>query len=356
MLALLFCYSLSHLLLYFYIKSGYLYCRMNNGSEKETTTTGIKLDKESFNSKLQVSNSQDVNYLIATWKKKSEEVKSFDAVKAIIKSKSEYIQISELVRKYILSRPKLSYGSMEKYHGFISVIKSFRDVPIDTINNEFGILFYNHCLKTMKESSAAQRLKQLKMFLKYANEIDLLNKTPIKFSPKVKKKEIVYLTSSELKILKEKDLHARLDVIRDIFLFQCYTGMEYSRVATLKPEMIKDGFIYTVRKKTGKQARVFLSNSAKELINKYAGSEFCFPVRSNVKSNAYLKEIQDICGFDKVLHTHLARHTFATLLLSKGVSVEVAASQMGISVGMMMKRYGVIREDRVASEMKDIDF
>ena len=144
-----------------------------------------------------------------------------------------------------------------------------------------------------------------------------------------------------------------------MFVFCCYTGLEYSRVQTLTPDQIKsDGqrfWIESVRKKTGKYANPRLLPVALELIEKYKGSAKCFPVRSNVKMNAYLKEIADICGIEKRLHTHLARHTFATTIcLANGVSAEATAQMMGITLTMLLKKYGKIIDQRVWDDTDEL--
>ena len=126
--------------------------------------------------------------------------------------------------------------------------------------------------------------------------------------------------------LRNKDVHFdRLRLVKDIFVFCCYTGLAYVDVPNLKREEIVVGidnklWINTERQKTTSETRLPLLPEALEILHRYKdrprciNDGFALPVLTNQKMNAYLKEIADICELTKNLTFHIARHTFATLL------------------------------------------
>lgn len=347
---------------YFYLRSGVLYARISKGQSKSTISTNIRLDKSKFLQKEQLSKDVEVNIKIADWLNRSKDVVSVRAMIDIINNPQDLIRLCDLIKMYNRSNPHLSLGSLEKYNAIHDIIKKYDNRIVDDIDNKYAIDFFNHCRTWMEQNSAINRLKQLKMFMQFAVDIDLIIKNPIIFAPKKEKKPIIYLTQEELNTLEKKDLNTRLDVIRDIFVFCCYTGMEYSRVFALKHDQIRNQddriYIESIRKKTkkhGKYANVRLLPVPLRLIDKYKGEEKIFPVKSNTKMNEYLKEIGAICDIEKVLHTHLARHTFATTVcLANGLSPASTSKQMGISIVRLMESYGEIINSRVMEETDEI--
>ena len=137
-----------------------------------------------------------------------------------------------------------------------------------------------------------------------------------------------YLTEDEIKIiLKKKMVSERLEQVRDVFIFSCFSGLAYVDVANLKEDNIRKSFdgnlwIITKRQKTNTDVNVPLLDIPKMILEKYKGklpNGKVLPIISNQKLNAYLKEIADVCGIKKNLTFHLARHTFATTTtLAKG--------------------------------------
>jgi site-specific recombinase XerD len=129
----------------------------------------------------------------------------------------------------------------------------------------------------------------------------------------------------------------RLEHVRDIFVFSCFTGLAYIDVSNLTEENIVTlggtDWIMTKRQKTSITENVPILDVAREIINKYHSSADrngrLLPILSNQKMNAYLKEIADLCGIKKRLSYHMARHTYATLLLSKGVPMETVSKLLG---------------------------
>jgi len=158
----------------------------------------------------------------------------------------------------------------------------------------------------------------------------------------------------------------RLNQVRDIFLFCCFTGLAYADVNKLKRNEIVKGldgemWIFTKRKKTDTPSRIPLLPSALTLLDKYTDHPVCsnlgkaLPVSTNQKMNAYLKEIAGICGIDKPLTFHIARHTFATTVtLSNGVPIESVSKMLGHTNIKTTQHYAKILDLKVSQDMAAI--
>ena len=155
----------------------------------------------------------------------------------------------------------------------------------------------------------------------------------------------------------------RLEKVRDIFLFSCFTGMAYIDVKTLGQDDIVidtngDKWIKTTRKKTKTRSSIPLLPVADAILEKYAAhpnvlmGKGLLPVLTNQKSNAYLKEIADLCGIKKNLTTHLARHTFATTVtLTNGVPIESVGRMLGHRSLKTTQIYAKVLDTKLAEDM-----
>lgn len=171
-----------------------------------------------------------------------------------------------------------------------------------------------------------------------------------------------YLTDEELDRLANKVFAMkRLEVIRDLFLFSCYTGLAYIDLKHLSADMIRrwpDGnlWIDTKRQKTDVPVHVRLLDVPIRLIEKYDGTTeggLLFPVPSNQKVNSYLKEIASVCGIDKDLTFHMARHTFATTVtLANGVPIETVSKMLGHTNIQTTQIYARVIDTKINSDME----
>ena len=155
----------------------------------------------------------------------------------------------------------------------------------------------------------------------------------------------------------------RLTLVRDIFLFSCYTGLAYADVKKLMRNEIAIGvdgekWIFTKRQKTDTSSRIPLLPVSEGLLSKYKDHPQCIrgnvlPILSNQKMNAYLKEIADVCGINKILTFHIARHTFATTVtLSNGVPIETVSKMLGHTNLRTTQHYAKILDIKVSEDMK----
>ena len=172
-----------------------------------------------------------------------------------------------------------------------------------------------------------------------------------------------FLTDEEILRVANKDLGIqRLELVRDIFIFSCFTGLAYIDVSNLTPDHIvtmdDKQWIMTKRQKTSVETNVLLLDIPRAIIAKYSHKTYrdgkLFPVLTNQKTNSYLKEIADLCGIKKKLTFHLARHTFATMSLSKGVPIESVSKMLGHTNIRTTQIYARITNKKIEHDMQQL--
>ena len=174
-------------------------------------------------------------------------------------------------------------------------------------------------------------------------------------------------TQEEIQVLLNTNLRVnRLDQVRDIFIFCCFTGLAYVDVKKLTNDDIVLGidgekWIETKRTKTNTKSNIPLLPTAIQILQKYAFSKEVsqnrvLPVLTNQKMNAYLKEIAHLSGMKKNLTTHLARHTFATTVtLSNGVSIESVSKMLGHSSLKTTQIYAKVIDKKLMEDMRMVE-
>ena len=173
------------------------------------------------------------------------------------------------------------------------------------------------------------------------------------------------MTEKEIQDLMEKELVSdRLELVRDIFIFSCFTGLAYIDVKQLSKDNIVlgidgDKWINKNRQKTDTSSRIPILPTAQFIIDKYANHPVCvnedklLPIFSNQKMNAYLKEIATVCGINKELTFHIARHTFATTVtLSNGVPIETVSKMLGHTNLKTTQHYAKILDKKISEDMQ----
>jgi integrase len=155
-----------------------------------------------------------------------------------------------------------------------------------------------------------------------------------------------------------------LILVRDIFIFSCFTGLAYIDVEKLTPAHISMGidgskWIFTKREKTEGPSHIPLLPIAEEMIEKYKDNPKCLnknqvmPILSNQRMNSYLKEIADVCEINKDLTFHVARHTFATTVtLSNGVPLESVSKMLGHKTWKSTQIYARVLDKKVSEDMQ----
>jgi integrase len=174
--------------------------------------------------------------------------------------------------------------------------------------------------------------------------------------------ERVFLTEEELRTLINKDFQIkRLERVRDLFVFCCFTGLSYSDVKTLAPEHFETDsngrtWIKKKRVKTGVLFRVPLLPIPKLILEKYKGGDKLLPVVDLSSTDAYLKEIAELCGINKNISSHTARFTFATTVtITNRISLEVVSKMMGHTNTRMTSHYAKIIDKYIGEEMDKLN-
>jgi integrase len=175
------------------------------------------------------------------------------------------------------------------------------------------------------------------------------------------------LNDAQLRRIAQENFPAeRMALVRDIFLFCCFTGLAYADIKKLKQtEIIKgsDGGLWIIakRQKTNVTSRIPLLPPALEIIERYKNHPQCtlkgmvLPVLSNQKLNTYLKEIADKCGIHFNLTFHIARHTFATTVtLSNGIPIETVSKMLGHRNLKTTQHYAKILDKKISDDMKKL--
>jgi integrase/recombinase XerD len=250
--------------------------------------------------------------------------------------------------------------------GFIKWKYKKKDISLDKINLQF-LTEFEYYLKTEQnqcQSTVNKAIQRFRKLIKIAIAEGCLDKDPfILYKPKKVKKEIIFLTNEELKIVEKTVIsQPRLALIKDLFIFCCYTGLAYIEMAHLEKQNIQIGFdgihwIQMKREKTQRQISIPILPKAEQIIDKYSTiSTRIFPSISNQKFNSYLKEIADILGINKRLTHHVARKTFAsTVLLFNDVPMEIVSELLGHSnMTITQESYGKIVQKKVSEAMYNL--
>ncbi len=266
-------------------------------------------------------------------------------------------------------------GTLERYVTSLRHTKDFLrwkyktdDIDITKIDHTF-IMDYEFWLRSVKNCANNTAVKYVKNFHKVINIClanGWLDKNPfLNYKSKVKEIERVFLAEGEVQAMLNKEFKTdRLNLVKDIFLFSCFTGLAYVDVKNLTKSHISIGidgekWIFTHRKKTEVASKIPVLPVAQMIIDKYKNHPECInkdkllPILTNQKMNAYLKEIADICEIEKDLTFHIARHTFATTItLTNGVPIESVSKMLGYKNLKTTQHYAKVLDKKISDDMK----
>lgn len=261
--------------------------------------------------------------------------------------------------KYLRTRTRLYDFMRYKYN--------ISDINLKEINYSFLCDFevYLKTIHSCGQNTTSKFLQRLKSIILIAKSNGWIKADPYAaYKLQFKKSEREYLTEPELEAIMNKEFPVkRLEAVRDIFIFSCFTGLAYIDVFNLREKNIRTTFddslwIIGKRVKTEVSYRVPLLDIPMMIINKYKGTlpnGEVVPIISNQKMNAYLKEIAAVYGVDKNLTFHLARHTFATTVtLSKGVSIESVSKMLGHTNIKTTQIYARITDNKISEDMTNL--
>jgi site-specific recombinase XerD len=280
-------------------------------------------------------------------------------------------------------RNVLCHGTLKNYFTTSKYLARFlktkyktADIYLADLNyqfiSEFELFLRKHIptdhQKRLQNNGVMKHLERLRKMVRLAVKLEWIAKNPFEnYQLKFQKVERGYLTDTELASIENKKFTIeRLDWVKDLFVFSCYTGLAYIDTMKLSPSNIIRGidgeyWLITSRQKTEITVKVPLLPKAFEIINKYKNhprastNHTLFPTISNQKLNSYLKEIADLCGINKHLTFHLARHTFATTVtLSNGVPIESVSKMLGHTKITTTQIYAKVIERKLSDDMKTL--
>ena len=222
--------------------------------------------------------------------------------------------------------------------------------------------------RRMSQNTVMKHIQRFRKIVTLGYNIEWLDRDPfVRWKPVFEKKEREFLSENELSNLETYPfIVERLDRVRDLFVFSCYTGISYIDVMNLSQANLVRGidggtWIVTNRQKTKTKVKIPLLGKAEELIQKYNDHPLAqktgtlFPTMTNEKVNFYLKEIALAVGIKKNLTFHMARHTFATTItLSNGVPIETVSKLLGHTKIATTQIYARVLEDKLSRDMKKL--
>ncbi len=268
-------------------------------------------------------------------------------------------------------------ATLKKFKTTLEHVKNFlkqefgvTDMPLVNIKHSFAEDFEHYLTITVKlqHNTAMKQIRNIKKILFLAVQKDWLSKNPITgFRCTYHNPERARLMQDELNKLISKSFPSkRLEEVRDCYVAMCFTGYAYRDAASLSPENIQlmiDGQRWFIKNRIKTECRenVPILPIVEELIKKYEHHPYCvkynkvFPIHANNKFNDYLKEVAAICGINKVLTTHTARHTFATTVtLSNGVPIETVSALLGHKSIRTTQIYAKVVAQKVSNDMNDL--
>ncbi|MBP2284858.1 site-specific recombinase XerD [Flavobacterium sp. CG_23.5] len=277
-------------------------------------------------------------------------------------------KIKELVGK------EYAQGTLERYNtslkhtiDFLEWKYKISDIEIDKINHAFitDYEFYLRSVRNCANNTAVKYIKNFSKIIKICLANNWIERNPFSnYKAKVREVERVYLSEGEIQNIINKDFKTeRLSLVRDIFLFSCFTGLAYIDVKNLTKSHISIGidgekWIFTHRQKTEAASKIPILPITQMIIDKYEDHPECcnqnklLPILSNQKMNAYLKEIAGVCEIEKELTFHIARHTFATTVtLTNGVPIESVSKMLGHKNLRTTQHYAKVLDKKVSEDM-----
>jgi site-specific recombinase XerD len=273
---------------------------------------------------------------------------------------------------FLVQQKKRKLSTYKKYVDVGNKIKEFiekqihkKDVLLMDLDYEFIKRFDFFLMSEYgsKHNTRVKLMKSLKCIAHYNMNNSQVPFNPFKgYATTFKSDGVKYLTSEEVKKIEDKTFNnPRLEQIKDVFLFLCYTGFAFCDICLLKHEDVIEfngiKCIDTQRFKTSVPCFVPLCNKALKIYEKY--KDMCtnqiLPLKSNQKVNDYLKEIGDLSGINKSLTSHFGRHTFGHIAQENGIPLEVIKNVLGHTNTKMTAQYCKMDKTQIIDQMKKLN-
>lgn len=376
---------------------GILYLRITYNSKPLEFSLGKRIDISLWDSgkgrmKSNTKEAKEINEYISTTKaelrniyeelRRSKSFISVETIKSLYLNQDNTVPTLKDIIKYhyetasVTIRPGTlkNYRTTEVYiNKFLSDKMKVDDIYLSQISYSFITKFENFLRlyepvdhqKKMSNNTVMKHLQRLRKIIGLAVRLEWIEKDPFaNFKAHFVKKERGFLSAIELASIEDKQFSIpRLQLVKDLFVFSCYTGLSYIDVVSLTSDNIVVGidggtWIITNRVKTDNPVKIPLLPKAEDILQKYENNpkalhqNRCFPKISNQKMNSYLKEIADLCGITKNVTFHLARHTFATTVtLANNVPISTVSKMLGHSKITTTQIYAKVLESKVSQDM-----
>ena len=366
-------------------------CRITYLGIRKPFTTGLFIKLENWNNSLQKAIPDDtehkqINTQLSLIKQEINQAflflqvqkEMFDVEDIYLKFKGEDIKPSKtLIEVFNLHNARMeklvgieyTKSTFSKFTEAKQHIENFlfhkykkRNIALDEISLKFlnDFDYYLKTEKKFKQITINKSIQRVRKIIKLAIAEGFLMTDPfLLYKPKKVINSITYLTTKELyKLENHKFSQKRLEQVKDMFVFCCYTGLPYQEMSILTQKHIVKKFdgklwIDMFRQKTKRQFSIPLLPKAISIIEKYQDDKRLLPVVSNQKFNSYLKEIAEIIGIEKKLTHHIARKTFATtVLLYNDVPIEVVSELLGHSkISTTQDHYAKVVQRKVSEQI-----
>lgn len=306
-----------------------------------------------------------------------ERIRKEDKKQSVLDRYDEFLEVSKNIRRInTLKAHKSTRNKLESFQEFKNVHLSF-----DKFDHKFDVQFKDYLIneKKLTNNTISKYYRTFKVFMKWSTDKGYnKNLDYQKFKAKQTEGEIYFLTWDELMILYELDnINDKLKRVRDVFCFGCFTGLRYSDIENLKQENISNDFIEINTIKTGSKTRIPLNKYSKPIYERYKSDEtvYLFPSISNQKVNDYLKDLGKAAKINepvnivhyrgteriektvpkyKILTSHVARKTFITNAMIRGMSTEVIMDITTHSSHKSFARYFKIVDEHKKDQMTKV--
>jgi len=369
-----------------------IYCRITFLKKRKQFSTGQFVIPKQWNSKIQMVSLKDPNnnFINSQFSFIAQKInKSF----LLLQVKEERFNVNDIYSQFRGKELVKEHHVVEYFESYLNKLKTLVEIDIKQVTwNKFNYIkkdvksfvkwkfktndyplkklelqflhdfeYYLKVEKKQKQITINKSLQRFRRVVRTALAENYFDKDPFTlYKTKTVRTEVVFLSPEELTLLEQHEFtRRRLQFIKDLFVFSCYTGLPYRELMNLKQSNIVKGFdgnlwIKMKREKTSKELSIPLLPKALEILEQYSKDGLVFPRISNQKYNSYLKEIADLVGIEKRLTTHMARRTFAsTVLLYNDVPMEIVSELLGHSnMKITQDSYGKVVQKKISLEMK----
>ena len=258
-----------------------------------------------------------------------------------------------------------NYEAMKrKVQQFLSEVRKQEDVWLSELSHTF-IQEFDHYLRVnnrLHNNGIVKHMQQLKRVIKVAILNEWIGKDPFaSYQCKIIEPKRIHLTREELQLLVSLVLPTeRLQKVKDVFLFSCYTGLAYADVSKLNSQHLHyingQRWVVLDRTKTKNQSVIPLLPAAEGILERYRHQKTLLPIISSQNINKYLKEVAQLAGITKRLSFHAARHTFATTVtLNEGVDIMSVSAMLGHKLLKTTQIYARVNMQKIASDMQKLN-